>query len=133
MSDVVVLPGEVLNILLVLGVLGLISMFLLKLYNLLHVCEFYSLQLSIILLALGTICYTFIEISILITLGNTSSTDSTLIEYNIYNWFSRIFIILLWIFWVAELFFYATKQITMDNNQLERMSKRRSERINRYY
>lgn len=128
MSDIVVYSNDVLTVLLLLGILGLISVFLLKLYNILDKCDFYDLKLSIVSLAIGVICYLLIEIGILITIGK--NIESTYIEYSIYFWFARIFIVMVWIFWFAEIIIYAAKSAV---EPVSRMTKRRTERIKNFY
>ena len=127
MSDVVVFSNEVLTVFMIFGILGLISIFLVKLLNILDKADLYDSKISVITLAIGIISYVFIEIGVLVTVGQ--NVEATLIEYNIYNWFARVFIILIWIFWFAELFLYAAKSMI---EPLKRMAKRRDERVNRY-
>lgn len=128
MADIVVLSNEVLSVFMILGILGLVCTFLLKLFNVLKACEVYDIAISIIVLAVGTISYIFIEIGVMVSFGQ--GVESILLEYNIYFWFSRLFIILLWILWFAELFIYAAAS-TVDT--LTRMTKRRDERVNNHY
>jgi len=129
MTEIIVTSNEVLNVLVILGMLGLVSMFLVKLYNILKACEFYTIQHSIISLAVGTISYIFIEMGVLVTM---SSNSDAALEFNTYFWFTRIFIIMLWILWFSELFIYSSKIVTDALNQPERMTKRRNERVNSY-
>jgi len=100
----------------------LVGTFLLKLYNVLQSCEFYKIQESIIVLAVGTVSYLFVEIGLYLNLD---------LEFNIYFWFARIFLILIWIFWFAEILIYAGKSVAEATDELTRMSKRRNERIKR--
>lgn len=127
MSEVVVFSNDALMFFLIFGILGLVGTFLLKLYNILNGCEFYDIKMSVVTLAIGTISFMLILISVLITFSK--AVESTYIEYNIYMWFSRIFIVMLWIFFFGEILIYAGKS-TQDI--LTRMSKRRNERINNY-
>jgi len=128
MSDVVVFSNDILTIFMIFGILGLISTFLLKFYNVLDACDFYDIKISIIVLAIGIISYLFIEVGVLITISQEA--EDTILEYNIYFWFARIFIIMLWVFWFAEMIFYAGKSAV---DPLKRMSKRREERIKNLY
>lgn len=117
--------SDVLIALMVFSILGLIFTFLLKLHNLLNSCGFYSIQESVIVLSVGTIAYVFIEIGSMVTFGS----GADLVEFNLYFWFSRVFIILLWVFWFAELLVYAAKETIKASEDLTRMSKRRQERF----
>lgn len=127
MPSEVVFSNNLLSLLLLLGILGLISIFLLKFYNILKAAEIYDIQMSIITLAIGSIAFVFVEIGTFLTFF--SATEAILIEYAIYLWFARIFIIMIWLFWFAELIFYAGK-ITIE--PLKRMQKRRNDRINNH-
>lgn len=98
----------------------LVGTFLLQLFNVLKSCEFYDIQESIIVLAVGTIAYLFIEISLLLNLD---------LEFNIYFWFARIFLIMIWIFWFAELLIYAGKSVVDAADTFTRMNKRKDERM----
>ena len=91
MADVVVLSNEVLSVFMILGILGLVCTFLLKLFNVLKSCEVYDIAISIIVLAVGTISFIFIEIGVMISFGQ--GVESILLEYNIYFWFARLFIL----------------------------------------
>lgn len=97
----------------------LIGAFLLELYNLLKSCKLYEIQESIIVLAVGTVAYLFIQFGLYMNLT---------LEYNIYMWFSRGLLLLLWVFWIASLFIYAGYAAT---EPFTRMQKRRNNRINR--
>ena len=127
MSDTVIFSNDALTAFVIFGILGLIFMFLLKLNNVLHHGDYYEIQKSVLTLAVGTICYIFIEIGVMINF--TQDTTSVLLEYNMYFWFARIFIILLWFLWFVELIFYAAQETI---EPLTRMTKRRNERFNRY-
>jgi len=127
MAEVVVVPNEVLNILVLLSIMGLIGIFLVKFYNILHKGDKFSVQISTVFLAVGMICFLFIEIGLFLTIP--LDIETSLLEFNFYHWFSRVFIIMIWIFWFIELFFNAASSIT---EPFTRMTKRREERINRY-
>ena len=100
----------------------LVGTFLLELYNILNSCDFYKIQESIIVLAVGTISYLFIEIALYLNLD---------LEFNIYFWFARVFLLLIWMFWFAELFMYAGKSVAEATDAFTRMNKRKNERMNR--
>jgi len=102
------------------ALLGLFGTFLLKLYNILRSCSFYDIAESIIVLAVGTIAYLFIEIGLYLNLT---------LEYSIYFWFARVFIIMLWVLWFAELIIYAAFSV---NEPFTRMNKRKNERLEGY-
>lgn len=126
MSDIVVFSNEILNVLVLLGILGLIFTFLLKLYNILDGGKAYDVKLGIIILAVGTIAYLFIEIGVFLNIAQ--DVEATLLEYNMYYLFARILLILLWVFWFIELIFNAIDTVA---DPLKRMAKRRNERITR--
>lgn len=126
MVEVVSLSNEVLTVLVLLSILGIIGIFVVKLYNILYSGTKFSIQISTVFLIMGVICYLFIEIGLFVSIP--SNIDTTLIEYNFYLWFSRLFLILIFVFWFVELLLNVVHQTT---EELTRMTKRRSERINR--
>lgn len=130
MPDIIVTPNEILNVLVFLSVLGIIGVFLAKLYNILHRGQQLSIQQSTILLMVGIICLLFIEVGLMINVPSIEETS--LLEFNFYNWFARIFIILIWIFWFIELFFHSLNKLEEETTQLTRMKKRRQDRLNMY-
>ncbi len=123
MADVVVVSNEVLNVLVLLGILGLISTFLLKFYNILNGVGIYDMSVSIIVLSIGTIAYLFIEIGLFLNVAQDIGT--AILEYNIYYWFARVLFIMLWFFWFVELILYAAAKVV---EPMERMAKRKEER-----
>jgi len=127
MAEVVVVPNEVLNVLVLLSIMGIIAIFLVKFYNILHKGDKFSVQMSTVFLAVGMICYLFIEIGLFVTVP--LDVETSLIEFNFYHWFSRVFIVMIWIFWFIELIFNAASSVT---DSVTRMAKRREERISRY-
>jgi len=127
MAEVVVVPNEVLNILVLLSIMGLIGIFLVKFYNILHKGQKFSVQISTVFLAVGMICFLFIEIGLFLTIP--LDIETSLLEFNFYHWFSRVFIAMIWVFWFVELIFNAADSVT---DSVTRMTKRREERINRY-
>lgn len=128
MPEVVAIPNEVLNILVLLSMLGITGIFMVKLYNVLHAGEKFSIQISTIFLAASVIAYLFIEVGLFLSIP--LDVESTLLEYNFYMWYARVFLLMNFIFWLAELLFNAGKQVA---EPFERMAKRRNERIKRYY
>ena len=123
MADIVVFSNEILNVLVLLGILGLIFTFLFKFYNILNSVKIYDIQMSIIFLSVGTIAYLFIEIGLFLNV--TQDVSAVILEYNIYYWFARVLYLMLWIFWFVEIILYAAFSST---ETLERMSKRKEER-----
>lgn len=123
MADIVVFSNEILNVLVLLGILGLIFTFLFKFYNILHSVKIYDIQMSVIFLSVGTIAYFFIEIGLFLNV--TQDVSAAMLEYNIYYWFARVLYLMLWIFWFVEIILYAAFSST---ETLERMSKRKEER-----
>ena len=123
MTEVVVVTNEILSLLVLLGILGLISTFLLKFYNILSSVQLYNIQLSIIVLSIGTFCYLFIEIGLFLNIAQ--GIEDSLLEYNIYYWFARVLFIMLWMFWFAEMIIYTAYTVA---EPLDRMSKRKEER-----
>lgn len=128
MVEVVAIPNEVLNVLVLLSILGISGIFLAKLYNVLHKGEKFSIQMSTVLLSVGIICYLFIEIGLFLSIP--LGIESALREYNFYMWYSRIFLLMIFLFWFVELLFNAVTQVT---EPLERMTKRRDERLKKFY
>lgn len=126
MPDVVVFANEILNVLVLLGILGLIFTFLIKFYNILSRAEVYDISMSIIILAVGTICYLFIEVGLL--LNATQDLEANILEFNFYYWFARVFYILIWVFWFVELILYAAFAPV---KELGRMKERQEERMQR--
>lgn len=127
MTEVVVTSNEIISILVLLGILGLIATFLYKLYNVLNGGEICDLAMTIVILAIGSFAYIFVEVGIFINM--THDIDAILIEYNVYFMLARPLMALIWILWFVELFLNTTK-VTVD--PLKRMSKRRNERVNSY-
>ena len=127
MPDIVVSSTGILDVLVLIGILVLIFVFILKLYNILTNVDLYDIALSVVVLAIGMFAYIFIEIGTLLSF--TSDVESILLEYNMYFWFARLLIVFIWIFWFAEIFLFSVKQTT---ETLSRMPKRRNERMNRY-
>lgn len=125
MTDVIV-TNNILGIFIMIGIFAIIGVFLIQLYNILYGCTQYEFQISIVILAVGCIGYIFVELGIMLTIGQ-AETDATLLEYNMYNWLMRAFIILIWIFWFAELFMYSAQEIVKPL----RMNKRKQEKYNR--
>lgn len=123
MADVVVFSNEILNVLVLLGILGLIFTFLFKFYNILNSVKVYTIQFSVIVLSVGTIAFLFIEIGLFLNISQ--NVAAAILEYNVYYLFARVLYVSLWVFWFAELLLYATFSST---EQLERMSKRKDER-----
>lgn len=130
MTDVIITSNEVLNIIVILGILGLISTFLLKFYNVLKICDIYNIQLSVIVLAIGVISFIFIEMGALITVNQDVNS---VLEYAVYLNFSRLFIIIIWFFWFAELIIYAGKTVHESVEEAERMTKRRNDRVKKHH
>jgi len=128
MAEVVVIPNEILNVLIFLSVLGIIAVFLAKLYNILHRGKEFTIQMSTILLAIGMICFLFIEVGLLINVPVVPETS--LLEFNFYNWFSRIFIVMVWIFYFIELLLHTLYVMEETANGATRMAKRRFNRFN---
>lgn len=129
MVDVVAAQNEVLNLLVLLSVLGIIGIFLTKFYNVLHSGKKFSIQTSTIFLAVGIICYLFIEVGLFVSVP--SDVDVILLEFNFYIWFSRIFLVMIVIFWFTELILNVVNSVS-EEDELTRMSKRRFERFNNY-
>ena len=102
------------------ALLFLVGTFLLKLYNILYSCNFYDIQQSIIVLIVGTISYLFIEIGLYLNLD---------LEFNIYFWFARVMLLLIWVFWFAELIIYASHSVSDATESFTRMNKRKNERM----
>lgn len=127
MTDVIV-TNNVLGILVMIGIFGTIGVFLIKLYNLLYACEKMDLKEAIIWLAVGSICFFIFFSGSMLTIGQ-AETDATLLEYNLYIWMIRIFIVMIWIMFFAELIIYAGKKATSINAEETRMIKRRNTRI----
>ena len=100
----------------------LIGIFLLKLYNVLQAGGFYDVQLSIVSLAVGTICYMFIQVGLLLNLD---------VEFHVYLMVARVMLLMIWIFWVVELYIYIARQTAEVLNQPTRMRGRRFDRMNR--
>jgi len=117
MTDVVI-ANEVLNALVMLSLLGIIGVFLLKLYNVLHMGRFYSVQASVIVLAVGTISYLFIEIGLFLNLT---------VEYNVYQWLGRGFFVMIWFFWLVEILMHVA--VVAAVKPLDRMEKRKADRL----
>lgn len=97
------------------SVLGIIAIFLLKLYNVLTRCDLYDRAMSIVLVALGFIVYFFIEIGLFLNLT---------IEFNIMMQLSRILMLLIFILWIVEILIYAALSVG-EAGDLTRMQKRR--------
>ena len=100
------------------SIIGIIALFLLKLYNVLTVCDLYDWPMSVITLALGFITYLFIEVGLFLNLT---------IEFNFFMWISRIFILMIFILWIVEILLYAALNVA-DQTDLTRMMKKRNER-----
>lgn len=98
----------------------LVGTFLLKLYNILYSCKVYDIQKSIIVLIVGTISYLFIEIGLYLNLN---------LEFNIYFWFARVLLLLVWVFWFAEIMIYASQSAVEATEAFTRMNKRKNERM----
>lgn len=125
MADVVVTTNEIISILVLLGILGMIATFLYKLYNVLNGGEICDLAMTIVILAIGSFAYIFVEVGIFVNI--THNVEAILLEYHVYFMLARPLMVLIWILWFVELFLNATK-VTVD--PLKRMSKRREERVN---
>lgn len=133
MTTTVISSTGIIDVFILVSILILIFVFLLKLYNILNGVKVYELSLSVIVLAIGTFAYLFIEVGVMLNFAKTTLDATVLAEYNIYFWIARLLMIFNWIFWFVELIMYSVvKNIEyMDANNLTRMSKRRNDRINR--
>lgn len=100
------------------SMIGIIAIFLLKLYNVLTICDIYDWPMSVITLALGFITYLFIEVGLFLNLT---------IEFNFFMWISRIFILMIFILWIVEILMYAALNVA-DQTDFTRMMKKRNER-----
>lgn len=100
------------------SVIGIIIIFLLKLYNVLTGCDLYDKAMSVVTLCIGFLTYLFIEIGLFLNLT---------IEFNIFMFLSRILILVIFILWVVEILIYAAIT-TAEATSLTRMMKNRSER-----
>jgi len=114
----IVFANEVLSALVLFSIIGIIGIFLVKLYNILHAGQVYEIQMSVITLAVGFFAYLFIEIGLFLNLT---------IEYNVYLWLSRGLMLMITIFWVVELLVYAA--VSVVEAPLQRMQKRRADRL----
>lgn len=128
MTDVIV-TNNVLSILVMIGIFGTIGVFLIKLYNILYACGKMDLKESILWLAVGSICFVIFFSGSMLTIGQ-AETDLTLLEYGMYIWMIRIFIVLIWIEFFAEVIIYAGKSATAPIET--RMVKRRNDKIRNY-
>ena len=108
----------VINDLVFFSVIGIIAVFLLKLYNVLTACSLYDRAMSVIALAMGLMFYLFIEVGLFLNLT---------LEFNFFMWFSRVFILIIFVLWVVEILVYAAVSISNDLG-LSRMMKKRSEK-----
>ncbi len=108
----------VLNDLVFFSIIGIIAIFLLKLYNVLTASSLYDRAMSVITLSMGLIFYLFIEVGLFLNLT---------LEFNFFMWFSRVFIVMIFVLWIVELFVYAAVSVSNDLG-LSRMMKKRVER-----
>jgi hypothetical protein len=109
--------NEILAALVMFSILSLIGIFLLKLYNILYACQVYGWQSSITTFAVGIIAYFFIEIGLFLNLT---------VEFNVYMWMARVFVLMIAFSWFVELIIYAMFHAV---EPLERMAKRRTDRL----
>ena len=112
------MTNVILDDLVFFSVIGIIAVFLLKLYNVLTACDLYDQAMSVITLALGVIMYLFIEIGLFLNLT---------IEFNFFMWLSRIIILVIFILWIVEIFVYAAVSLNNETG-LTRLMKNRTER-----
>lgn len=102
------------------SIIGIIIIFLLKLYNVLTGCDLYDQPMSVITLAIGFFTYLFIEVGLFLNLT---------VEFNIFMFLSRILILVIFILWIVEIIIYAAITAA-EATTFTRMKKRQ---YNRYF